>query len=232
MPSSLPFYIVNAFTTEAFRGNPAAVVFVNEAQLQDTTLLQNIAQNFNQPMTAYLYDRSTADNVAFDVRWFTIAGEVSLCGHATIAASGLFFSVPDVHKLAFGADVITYRTQEGLIVTARRAGDWVEVTLPAAQIEPLPEEKALAMGQIVRKALGKDVNVKFAGSGVGPFSTSLLVEIDVNDDLAGCVPDPQIFVSYTRVVSIPMESNGVRFSDSLRRVILRTSSPRRLQMDA
>ena len=220
MSSSLPFYIVNAFTTEAFRGNPAVIVFVNEAQLKDTTLLQNIAQNFNQPMTAYLYDRSTADNVAFDIRWFTITDEVSLCGPATIAASGLLFSVHDVHKQAFAADVITYRTQEDLIVTARRAGDWAELTLPAAQIEPLPEEKALAMGQIVSRALGKDVNVKFAGSGVGLFSTRLFVEIDVDDGLAGCVPNPQVFVSCTRVVNIPLESNEIRFSDSLRRVFL------------
>lgn len=216
MLSSLPFYIVNAFTTEAFRGNPAAVVFVNEAQLEDTSLLQNIAKNFSQPMTAFLHDRSTATSAAFDVRWFTTVSEVELCGHATIASSGLLFSVPGVHAVASKLDVITFKTQKGLLVTARKVDEWVELTFPAAGVTPLPQEKALQMGQIVRKALGKDVRVKFVGNGIGPgFSNRLFVEIEEEDGLAGCVPNPYVFVSLDKLQF--MHSHTKRLYVSLRR---------------
>ena len=94
---SLPFYVVNAFTTDPFRGNPAAVVFVDS--LNNSDLLHNIAINFAQPMTAFLRrvtaingdDDDDGKSATFEVRWFTTGGELPLCGHATIASSGLMF---------------------------------------------------------------------------------------------------------------------------------------------
>lgn len=115
---SLTFYIVNAFTTDSFRGNPAAAVFIDD--LQDTALMQNIAKNLNQPMTAFLHrdaaDAQSADGpqtATFDVRWFTAQTEAPLCGHATIASSGLMFSVPGL--IAPTVQSIVYRTMLGLV---------------------------------------------------------------------------------------------------------------------
>lgn len=194
---SLPFYIVNAFSTSPFGGNPAAVVFVESNELQDSDKLQKIASNLNQPVTTFLRASEEQDvepHVAsFDVRWFTPTAEIPLCGHASIASSGLLFSCsgsvdPSVHT-------IKYRTTVGVVLTARRSGDWVDLTLPSVPIKEFSGDKAAHLSEIVRRGFGKDVDVKFLGAGTGNMSHFAFVEIEVENDLANCKPDPTVFVS-------------------------------------
>lgn len=78
----LPLYIVNAFTSTPFGGNPAAVTPL-EAWLADD-VLQAIAAQHNLSETAFLVQ--TAED-KWDLRWFTPAAEVDLCGHATLASA-------------------------------------------------------------------------------------------------------------------------------------------------
>lgn len=191
---SLPFYIANAFTTNPYGGNPAAIVFVDN--LQDGELLQNIAKNFNQPMTAFLRavpaEEADTTTATFDVRWFTAGSEQPLCGHATIASSGLMFSTPGL--IAPSVDVITYRAKSGLVLTARKAGDWIDLTLPASQIRSLSDEETERVSQLIGKALGKEVSLKCARAGVENFAQFLLVEIDVDEGLAACKVNPSALV--------------------------------------
>lgn len=195
---SLPFYIVNAFTATPYGGNPAAVVFVSD--LEDGPLLQNIASNFNQPMTAFLRavpedgdNKDEPSTLTYDVRWFTSGAEQPLCGHATIASSGLMFSTPGL--IASSVHTIVYRARSGLVLTARKAEDgWIDLALPATTIQPFPTEEKARISEIVSRGLGKEVQVNFAGSGQGGFSHFLIVEVDVKDDLAGCKPNPSAFV--------------------------------------
>ncbi|KAI0347655.1 Diaminopimelate epimerase-like protein [Trametopsis cervina] len=207
---SLTFYIVNAFTTDSFRGNPAAVVFIDD--LQDTALMQNIAKNLNQPMTAFLRrdaaDAQSADEpqtATFDVRWFTAQTEAPLCGHATIASSGLMFSVPGL--IPPTVQSIVYRTKSGLVLTTKKAGEWIELSMVAAQIHEFSAEKTAQYSTIVSKALGKEVHVKFAGEGLGPFAIYAYAEIDVEDDLAGCVPKPLHFLESDHIVNVITSSS-------------------------
>ena len=72
----IPLYQVDAFTNEVFRGNPAAVCPL-EYWLDDT-LLQGIAAKNNLSETAFFVPRSPGQ---YDLRWFTPAMEVDLCGH-------------------------------------------------------------------------------------------------------------------------------------------------------
>jgi PhzF family phenazine biosynthesis protein len=76
----LPIYQVDAFTGELFRGNPAAVVILEE-WLPDGTLIAIAAEN-NLSETAFLLPKGET----FDIRWFTPVAEVDLCGHATLAS--------------------------------------------------------------------------------------------------------------------------------------------------
>ena len=79
----IPFHQIDAFADRPFTGNPAAVLIL-ESPLDDATC-QAIAAENNIAETAFLVRRT--DGVAdFDLRWFTPAVEVALCGHATLAS--------------------------------------------------------------------------------------------------------------------------------------------------
>lgn len=73
---------VDAFTTEPFCGNPAGVVL--DARGMTDALMQKIAAEMNLSETAFLLPPTTR-NADIQIRWFTPAAEVPLCGHATIA---------------------------------------------------------------------------------------------------------------------------------------------------
>lgn len=81
------YYVIDAFTSEAFAGNAAAVVL--DAQGLDDRQMQAIAAEFNLSETTFVLepsqpvDDTTGARVWF--RWFTPCAEVAMCGHATIA---------------------------------------------------------------------------------------------------------------------------------------------------
>ena len=78
----LTLYQVDAFADAVFKGNPAAVCPLDE--WLDDDLLQAIAGENNLSETAYF----VAKDGAYDLRWFTPATEVDLCGHATLEIGG------------------------------------------------------------------------------------------------------------------------------------------------
>ena len=80
----IPFAQIDAFAERAFGGNPAAVMPL-AAWLADD-VLQQIASENNLSETAFIVPHEGED-ADFDLRWFTPAAEVALCGHATLALS-------------------------------------------------------------------------------------------------------------------------------------------------
>ncbi len=79
----LRYAVVDAFASEPFTGNPAAVVF-DADELEDKAM-QAIASEFNLSETTFVLRPRRAD-AAVRFRWFTPGVEVSMCGHATLAA--------------------------------------------------------------------------------------------------------------------------------------------------
>ena len=77
----MKYYIVDAFTWEAFGGNPAGVVLV-EGDFPADRLMQQVAAELRYSETAFVQQNGPNE---FTLRYFTPAGEVDLCGHATIA---------------------------------------------------------------------------------------------------------------------------------------------------
>lgn len=77
----IEIFQIDAFTDKVFYGNPAAVCLLNE-WLNDE-LLQAIAVENNLSETAFVIED---EQHLFHIRWFTPRGEISLCGHATLAA--------------------------------------------------------------------------------------------------------------------------------------------------
>ena len=76
-------YYVDAFTSQMFSGNPAAVIF---SEINDDVLMQNIAAENNLSETAFV---NLSNNT---IRWFSPTCEVNLCCHATLASAFIYFN--------------------------------------------------------------------------------------------------------------------------------------------
>ena len=118
---------VDAFTNRPFAGNPAAVCVLHEAPVHDSEhpseqWMRDVAREMNLSETAFLvpYDGG------YNLRWFTPAVEVALCGHATVASAHVLWQ--DGH-LPEGRQARFY-TRSG-VLTADRRGDWIELDFPA-----------------------------------------------------------------------------------------------------
>jgi PhzF family phenazine biosynthesis protein len=128
---------IDAFTSEAFRGNPAAVCFLDRER--DAEWLQNVAAEMNLSETAYLLPREDG----FSLRWFTPGAEVALCGHATLASAHALWEegllAPDA--------VARFHTLSG-VLTAERRGDLIELDFPVSHERPAdaPEGMLDALG--------------------------------------------------------------------------------------
>jgi len=98
----VPIYQIDAFTGSLFSGNPAAVMPL--PAFLDDAVLQAIAAENNLAETAFLV-RAGDD---WQLRWFTPAVEVPLCGHATLASSWVV-----TRRLAPGSTHVTFHTASG-----------------------------------------------------------------------------------------------------------------------
>src|SRR5213594_1427412 len=135
----LPIIQVDAFTDRPFAGNPAAVCILPAPA--DARWMQDVAREMNLSETAFLERRSDG----FDLRWFTPAVEVDLCGHATLASAHVLWE--DGHLAADkGA---AFHTRSGLLGAVRR-GEWIELDFPAtpptAAVAPPGLVEALGAG--------------------------------------------------------------------------------------
>jgi PhzF family phenazine biosynthesis protein len=137
---------IDAFTDKPFGGNPAAVCLLPEAR--EASWMQLVAREMNLAETAFLVRQADG----FQLRWFTPAVEVDLCGHATLASA---------HELWERGHLATheqarFHTRSGLL-TARRAGAWIEMDFPAKPDEQTaaPEGLAEALGA-TPKYVGKN----------------------------------------------------------------------------
>ncbi len=125
----LDIFQVDAFTSKLFGGNPAAVVPL-DAWLPDETMLAIAAEN-NLAETAFF----VANGDGYDLRWFTPATEVPLCGHATLASSYVIFN-----ELGYEAEVIKFTTRKRGDLSVSRDGDKLVLDFPAYpmnEIEPV-----------------------------------------------------------------------------------------------
>lgn len=118
---------VDAFTHKRFTGNPAAVCIL--AEPADEAWMRDVAREMNLSETAFLLRRDDG----YDLRWFTPAVEVALCGHATLASAHVLWEEHHVD----GESEIRFNTKSGLLM-ARRRGDWIEMNFPAVNEEPSP----------------------------------------------------------------------------------------------
>ena len=121
----IPIYQVDAFARGVFSGNPAAVCPL-KSWLPDATL-QAIAMENNLSETAF-FVKAGAD---YDLRWFTPAVEVDLCGHATLASAWVI-----LEKLEPGRPAVSFHTLSGKLQVTRKL-DLLALDFPARPPEPV-----------------------------------------------------------------------------------------------
>lgn len=127
-------YQVDAFSDQLFKGNPAAVCPL-EDWLPDEQL-QAIAMENNLSETAFFVPKGEE----YELRWFTPAVEVDLCGHATLASAHILFT-----ELGFAAEQIVFRSRSGKL-SVHREGDCYWLNFPADQLQKVPTPMYLRKG--------------------------------------------------------------------------------------
>lgn len=119
----LPIYQVDAFATEVFEGNPAAVCPLYE-WLPDV-VMQNIAMENNLSETAFFVNQGES----YRLRWFTPQTEVDLCGHATLASAYVLFE-----HLGYEEEVIRFDSNSGEL-RVQKVGDRLVMDFPTSDLE-------------------------------------------------------------------------------------------------
>jgi PhzF family phenazine biosynthesis protein len=126
----LPIYQVDAFTSQIFGGNPAAVCPLDE--WLDDARMQSIAAENNLAETAFFVKRGDR----YDLRWMTPRVEVDLCGHATLASAFVIFEFLEPNRQS-----VSFDTKSGELMV-RRDGDLLRLDFPARppeRCDPMPE---------------------------------------------------------------------------------------------
>ena len=163
---AIPLFQVDAFTLEAFRGNPAGVVIL--PQKMPDQWMQAVAIEMNLSETAFLLKEQDG----FSLRWFTPKVEVELCGHATLASAHILFEEGYLESNL----TANFNTLSGSLC-ASTSGRWITLNFPSLSSEQIP-----VSDQIIR-ALG------FTPKGVFKTDVNILVEMDDPDDVKKFTPN-------------------------------------------
>lgn len=116
-------YQIDAFTNAVFGGNPAAVCIMDE--WLDADLMQKIAAENNLAETAFVVKR----DLDYEIRWFTPAVEVALCGHATLASAYVLF-----HYYGFENKVLPFYSKQSGKLSVTKKGELLTLDFPADRI--------------------------------------------------------------------------------------------------
>jgi PhzF family phenazine biosynthesis protein len=162
-------YIVDSFTNEPFKGNPAGVCFPDH-EISDE-IMQKIATEFGLSETAFV--KETNKTSTYTIRYFSPKKEIPLCGHATLAAAKIIFK-------NINEDEIHFITSENLALPIKKYGQEIIMELPVYDTVHInvPQQVLEALG------LSETTNTVFS-----PKNQIILLEINDDDVLAQLTPD-------------------------------------------
>ena len=189
----LVIYQVDAFAEELFKGNPAAVVPLEE--WIDADLMQKIAMENNLAETAFFVKALEGSDYDFDIRWFTPGIEINLCGHATLASGHVLFD-----HLGLDKKEIRFSSKSGILKVIRKVGRRIDLDFPSWKPERVEYDTA---------ALEKALSVKEI---VGVYrNRDLVVELNVEESVRNCQPDFSLVRKLNEMVIITAPGKEVDF---------------------
>ncbi len=176
---TITLYQVDAFTDKLFGGNPAAVIPLKK--WLDDDIMQKIAMENNLSETAFFVASKSGSKLAdvkgdldgaFDIRWFTPAVEIDLCGHATLASAYVLFNV-----LKYTGNKIHFNSQSG-VLTVTRENDLIWLDFPSwkpERFDDYPNDLQQALG-------GAEITGVYK-------NRDLLAELTNEEAVKNCNPD-------------------------------------------
>jgi PhzF family phenazine biosynthesis protein len=177
--------IINTFTDQPFKGNPAAVCLLSG--VKDSEWMQRIAKEVNLPVTAFIH----LHNDEWQLRWFTPSIEIPICGHGTLASSFFLWEKGYVPR----NEAIVYQTKSGLL-TAKFVDGMVQLEFPSLM------EQETAAPDLLIKALG------VVPTYVGQNKWDYLVEVQSEEIVRNLKPDIDLIAQLpTRGVIVTSRSN-------------------------
>ncbi len=165
----MKIYFVDSFTSEKFKGNPAAVC-MPETELDNDTM-QKIAMELGFSETAFI--KQIKDNV-YSIKFFTPKTEIALCGHATLASSKIIFDT-------FSSENLIFINCNNVELPIEKVGKKIRMKFPiyeTEEIEEVPQKMLDALG------LTQIVNKRYS-----PINKIILLEIESASELAKLNPD-------------------------------------------
>lgn len=179
----MTYYIVDAFATELFGGNPAGVCIIDK--WIDESLMQKIATENNLSETAFVVK---AEN-NYELRWFTPECEIDLCGHATLASAFILMNYIDK-----SLKTVSFSTKSGILAVAKENGYFI-MNFPSR----MPVECDLPLG--LEEALG----VKITGSYV---SRDLVLTVENEETVKNISPDFNKLAEFKDYFGIVVTAKG------------------------
>ena len=136
----IPIYQIDAFSSQPFKGNPAAVCPLKE-WLPDE-VMQSIAMENNLSETAFFIKNEDQ----YDIRWFAPKIEIDLAGHPTLATAHVIFN-----EMNHQGDSITFNSKIGDTLDITRNKDIISMNFPSRP------PKKIYKKELIEEAIGVEV---------------------------------------------------------------------------
>jgi predicted PhzF superfamily epimerase YddE/YHI9 len=180
---------VDAFTSEPFGGNPAAVCILPEAK--EESWMKLVANEMNLSETAFLI----REGDAFRLRWFTPAkNEIRLCGHATLASAHVLWEEQILQR----SERAKFQTLSGTLYASWIDGS-IELDFPPLSYEPTPAPENLQRGL--------NAEIKFSAKSM----QSWLTELNSEKVVQGLSPDFRLLKELDRDVLVTSRSDSPEY---------------------
>lgn len=184
----LTLYQIDAFADKLFAGNPAAVIPLDK--WIDDRLLQQLAMENNLAETAFF----VAKKDDFEIRWFTPALEINLCGHATLASAFVLFNF-----LGYKNNAITFHSKSGPLIVYG-GGDLLKMDFPSWKPQRITEYPSELLASLGHPA--------FAGVYA---NREYIVELMNEEAIQECNPDFSLMKKVDKMVIITAPGKEVDF---------------------
>lgn len=183
----LKLYQIDAFTNQVFKGNPAAVVPLEE--WLPNHIMQQIAAENNLAETAFFVKEGTK----FHIKWFTPTVEIELCGHATLASAFVIFNY-----LNYSENIIHFTCLVGdLFVT--KEDDWITLNFPSIATCPIKTPSILSQAIGSHPIAFYDSNSKY------------LALLENEEAVRNCQPDFSLINQLEKCLIITSSGHNVDF---------------------
>jgi PhzF family phenazine biosynthesis protein len=186
-------YIVDAFTSRPFAGNPAGVV--TRADGLSDEQMQAIARELGQSETCFVLEGGEA-GIDYRLRWFTPTVEVDLCGHATVAAYTCLAAEGRV-RFGGGPSHLRHATRRGIlgvwVLGEAREAHYVSMSAGVTSLQAAPDDRtevAYAVGLDPRSV---DLDLPLAAD---EASQRIIIPVRRLADLLALVPDSAGMIRY------------------------------------